>query len=185
MKTAELRKQFKELTGFPLVRANAEVFVPKVGDLRRVENLKIVVKAVVASISEKDELIAELKSEIASLKAEVEEKQEVPPVDEIEVVAAACVEVSEPVAEQILSAMLTSDKEQTKTIYRKLARAFHPDSTRLEKEKAARCFAIVTEIVEKYTKGIYGERREPVNSRNESQSEFVSTEELWNDIKDL
>lgn len=225
MKASELRKQFKEITGFPLIRANAEVFVPAVGDLRRVQNLEIVVEAAVATHSgsstsstqlsdlgnENKELkstIAELESElsktegaIAELETVLDEKDETiakmqsqiedlknqgfTAVSEVEAIAIACVEVSESMAEEIVSAVLYHDTSNVKALYRQLAIALHPDKTRLNKEKASRCFNIVTRIyklISQRSEGDYNAKRPEQFSKDGSQ-DFVSSKEV-SDILD-
>lgn len=45
MKPKEIREAFQLLTGFPLIKANAIIFVPNIGDLRKRSNLLLVLDA--------------------------------------------------------------------------------------------------------------------------------------------
>lgn len=238
LKAKDYRRLFEELTGFPLKKCNAVKIIPDIGDLRKVNNLRLVYEAAVTQKTQNQEhkAIADLRSQlmekeniitdmevllanrndvIASLKAEMEmrltekdnaitqlktemfaqrlrQEKEFSSVKDtkftsvdfqVDAIALVCVEVPELVVEKILTAILPNDEDRLKSLYRKLVFALHPDTTKLQKKKAGRCLDILNGIYQQISQKCNATTFvKPTEQKNE---QFVSPEELWDDIKDL
>lgn len=145
LKASEYRRLFLELIGFPLIKANAVRFVPDIGDLRKVANLKQVYEAAIAWKAEQQDKEKFWENRIAELEAEVEQlKQETeptPPQQPEEALATYLAEVPEEVAEAVIAAVVI-DKQS----YRTLAKFLHPDTAAIAKEKAEALIKIATRI---------------------------------------
>jgi hypothetical protein len=160
-KAAEYRKLFLELTGFPLIKANAVRFVPDVGDLRKVANLKLVYDAAAAWKAEQKDKEEFWEKRIAQLEAQVEQLSQkvqspAPPEQPEEVLATYLAEVPEEVAEAVIAAVVI-DKQS----YRTLAKFLHPDTAAISKDKAEALIKIATRI---YDRPTYSLNHEPETS---------------------
>ena len=158
LKASEYRQLFLEKIGFPLIRANAVRFVPNIGDLRKVENLKRVYDAALqwcVERKEKEDFWSDraltLESELEQLKHEIkalkEEKTEM--LDKVktlapeEALATYLAEVPEEIAEAVISVVIVN-----KESYREIAKVLHPDTTPIKKQKAEALIKIANRIHE-------------------------------------
>jgi uncharacterized protein with von Willebrand factor type A (vWA) domain len=185
LKAADLRELFFREIGFPLIKANAMQYIPDVGDLRKTENIRLVVKVALerkaveteqrrqqaeAARIEKARYAAELtaqasllqsfkarvKARVQELERQLEEKeQEVmqsqekqqEPMEPEDYLAQFVASVDESVGEPVVNAAITAQVQQGKefsAVYRKLAIAFHPDSSKLEEQKATEAFKVLS-----------------------------------------
>jgi hypothetical protein len=163
LKAHDYRQMFLKEIGFPLIRANAERFVPRVGDLRKTENIKAVFEAAMQKKAEENRRaeekqqqheaeLAALRQELKLAKAEpeqVDKPEAHPPKEEPERQLAHYV-ASAPIdtAEKIIAAVLSSEEIDYKSTYRRLSKVFHPDTTSLEKTKAAELFTLLCRLYE-------------------------------------
>jgi septal ring factor EnvC (AmiA/AmiB activator) len=163
LKAHDYRQMFLKEIGFPLIRANAERFVPRVGDLRKTENVKAVFEAAMQKKMEEHQRVEEKQkqheAEIEALRQELElvrtrlEQVEEPEPNHTEEeperqLAHYVGSVSMDAAEKIICAVLCSEQTDCKHTYRRLSKVFHPDTTSLPKDKAAELFALLRRLYE-------------------------------------
>lgn len=149
---------FLEKVGFPLIRANAERFVPGIGDLRKTENVKAVFEAAMQKKAEEDRKAKEkdqqhkleleaLRQELDLAKAELEQvdqsEQTLPQEEPERQLAHYVASVPIEAAEKVLSAVFYAEQGDYKSTYRRLSKVLHPDTTSLPSIKAAELFALL------------------------------------------
>jgi curved DNA-binding protein CbpA len=161
----DYRRKFLEEIGFPLIRANAERFVPGVGDLRKPQNLKLVYEKamewkqeqVPRDCTQEQERITQLEFELEQLRASIEESKtletETPTPEEhlVEYISS----VPEECAEKVIATVLSLEDLVEKETYLKLAKALHPDTSRLPKNKAEALIKIANRLHEIYSSNTY------------------------------
>lgn len=156
LRAKDYRRMFLEEIGFPLIKANALRFLPEVGDLRKVENLRLVLEAALKwkaeqaepnekyakqieqleeQIKEKEEKIAYLEEEVECLRSEAD--QSLNPEQHL---ANYLAEAPDVVAENVVAVVLGSS-DNAKIAYRNLSKVFHPDISCLPKDRATKLFA--------------------------------------------
>lgn len=193
LKAKDYRRMFLEEIGFPLIRANAERFVPEVGDLRKVSNLKMVYEVAMEwkeqqskSAYERELKIAELEAELECLRSQLPKPTEtsVESAEPENHLADYVASLSDQGAvEAIVSTALQADSDTKKT-YRKLARAFHPDSSNLPKDRATALFATLSRLYEQLNdtstalNSILENERERSTVRVAKESQLVN-DDIW------
>lgn len=165
LKAKDYRRMFLEEIGFPLVKVNAQRFVSEVGDLRKVENLKLVFEAAMRwkseriqpygereeslerELREKDVLLAELEERVKELEqqavntpAPVTENQVEPEVHLVNYLADAPGEEAQVIFQCF---MPINDEKSSQRVYRKFAKFLHPDATFLPEDKAVFLFNVL------------------------------------------
>jgi (p)ppGpp synthase/HD superfamily hydrolase len=166
LKASEYRRLFLAEIGFPLIRANALRFVPEVGDLRKVVNLKLVYEAAMTWKAEQQEKKAFLENRIAQLETEVEklkEQAQPEPEQPEKVLAEYLAEVPEEVAEAVITAVVTD-----KASYRKLAKFLHPDTAAIAKDKAEALTKIANHVFNRPTYSLSHESKQSKPSTGSS-----------------
>lgn len=163
LKAQDYRRMFLDKVGFPLIRVNAERFVPGIGDLRKTENVKAVFEAAMQKKAEEEREVEEkrqqheaeltaLRQELELAKAKLEQVDQpdtTPPEEEPERQLAHYVSaISVDTAERVLSAVLHSEQIDYKSTYRRLSKVFHPDTASIPKDKAAELFALLHRLYE-------------------------------------
>jgi hypothetical protein len=149
------RQKFLEEIGFPLIRANAERFVSGVGDLRKTENLKLVYERALLWKEEQSVQMCRHQDErIAQLEAELEQLRSAPELEVLtpeEHLVTYTASIPEESAETVLSTVLSLDDLAAKDTYRKLAKALHPDTSRLPKNKAEALIKIANRLYQTHS----------------------------------
>jgi hypothetical protein len=194
LKAKDYRRMFLEEIGFPLIKANAQRFLPEVGDLRKVDNLKLVfeaalrwkaeqikpdeqcdkrIKQLEEQVREKEEKIAHLEEEVDLLSSKLTTCAEQPLKPE-EHLASYLADVSEIVVENVVFAVLDSS-DNRKNAYRSLSKIFHPDTSFLPKNKATKLFATLSRLYEQnpYTTALkYDTKEVKVSTKPSYVDEF-------------
>ena len=166
LKASDYRRLFLLEIGFPLIRANALRFVPDVGDLRKVANLKLVYEAAMAWKAEQrdkeafwENRIAQLEVEVKTLKEQTKPEPEQPE----EILAEYLAEVPEEVAEAVIAVVVTD-----KASYRKLAKFLHPDTAAIAKDKAEALTKIANRTFNRPTNSVNHASKQPEASTSSS-----------------
>jgi hypothetical protein len=172
LKASEYRKLFLLEIGFPLIRANAQRFVPEIGDLRKIANLKLVYDAAMRWKVEQQEKETLRENRIAELEAELEQLNEQSklkaPEQPEEFLVEYLAEVSDEVAEAVIEAVVVDKKS-----YRRLAKFLHPDTAAIAKHKAEALTKIANRVFSRPTNSIsYASTRSEASTASSFKNEW-------------